>query len=97
VCTLYIEDFIKTLTIDLGFASVNSQGRGGNKLAITEYTVYKYFIIPKNIRDTISIKIQYSQLSENSALFNKLSHITIRRYIFLQLTVWNFIDLVPGH
>jgi hypothetical protein len=25
-------------------------GRGDNKLAIPEYTVYKYFIIPKNIR-----------------------------------------------
>ena len=29
------------LTIDHGFASVNSQGRGDNKLAIPEYTVYK--------------------------------------------------------
>ena len=27
-----------------------SQGRGDNKLAIPEYTVYKYFIITKNIR-----------------------------------------------
>jgi hypothetical protein len=27
-----------------------SQGRGDKKLAIPEYTVYKYFIIPKNIR-----------------------------------------------
>ena len=33
-----------------GFASVNSQGRGDNELAIPEYTVYKYFIISKNIR-----------------------------------------------
>ena len=30
--------------------NVNSQGRGDNKLAIPEYTVYKYFIIPINIR-----------------------------------------------
>ena len=37
-------------TIDRGEAEVNSQGRGDNKLAIPEYTVYKYFIIPKNIR-----------------------------------------------
>ena len=37
------------LTIDWGEAEVNSQGRGDNKLAIPEYTVYKYFIIPKNI------------------------------------------------
>jgi hypothetical protein len=39
-----------TLTIDRGEAEVNSQGLGDNKLAIPEYTVYKYFIIPKNIR-----------------------------------------------
>jgi hypothetical protein len=39
-----------TLTIDRGEADVNSQGRGDNKLAIPEYTVYKYFIIPKKIR-----------------------------------------------
>jgi hypothetical protein len=38
------------LTIDRGEAEVNSRGRGDNKLAIPEYTVYKYFIIPKNIR-----------------------------------------------
>ena len=38
------------LIIDLGEADVNSQGRGDNKLAIPEYTVYKYFIKPKNIR-----------------------------------------------
>ena len=40
----------ETLTIDRGKAEVNSQGRGDKKLAIPEYTVYKYFIIPKNIR-----------------------------------------------
>jgi hypothetical protein len=40
----------ETLNIDLGFASVNSQGRGDNRLAIPEYPVDKYFIIPKNIR-----------------------------------------------
>jgi hypothetical protein len=40
----------ETLTIDRGEAEVNSQGRGEKKLAIPEYTVYKYFIIPKNIR-----------------------------------------------
>jgi hypothetical protein len=40
----------ETLTIDRVEAEVNSQGRGDNKLAIPEYTVYKYFIIPKNIR-----------------------------------------------
>ena len=40
----------ETLTIERGEAEVNSQGRGDNKLAIPEYTVYKYFIIPKNIR-----------------------------------------------
>jgi hypothetical protein len=39
-----------TWYLDLGEAEVNSQGRGDNKLAIPEYTVYKYFIIPKNIR-----------------------------------------------
>ena len=33
-----------------GIVKVNSQGRGDNKLAIPEYTVYKYFTIPKNIR-----------------------------------------------
>ena len=38
------------LTIDRGEAEINSQGRGNNKLAIPEYTVYKNFIIPKNIR-----------------------------------------------
>jgi hypothetical protein len=32
------------------FVVPESQGRGDNKLAIPEYTVYKYFIIPKNIR-----------------------------------------------
>jgi hypothetical protein len=32
-----------------GEVEVNSQGRGDKKLAIPEYTVYKYFIIPKNI------------------------------------------------
>ena len=40
----------ETLTIDRGEAEVNSKGRGDNKLAIPEYTVYEYFIIPKNIR-----------------------------------------------
>jgi hypothetical protein len=40
----------ETLTIDRGEAEINSQGRGDNKLAISEYTVYKYFIVPKNIR-----------------------------------------------
>ena len=40
----------ETLTIDRGEADVNSQDRGDKKLAIPEYTVYKYFIIPKNIR-----------------------------------------------
>ena len=40
----------ETLTIDRGEAEVNSQGRGDNKLAIPEYTAYKYFIIPNNIR-----------------------------------------------
>ena len=40
----------ETLTMDRGEAEVNSQGRGDNKLDIPEYTVYKYFIIPKNIR-----------------------------------------------
>ena len=40
----------ETLTIGRGEGEVNSQGRGDNKLAIPEYTVYKYFIIPKNIR-----------------------------------------------
>ena len=39
----------RPLTIDRGGAEVNSQSRGDNKLAIPEYTVYKYFIIPKNI------------------------------------------------
>jgi len=34
----------------LWIVSVNSQCLGDNKLAIPEYTVYKYFIIPKNIR-----------------------------------------------
>jgi hypothetical protein len=38
------------LTIDRGEAEVNSKGRGDKKLAIPEYTVYKYFIISKNIR-----------------------------------------------
>jgi hypothetical protein len=40
----------ETLPIDRGEADVNSQGRGNNKLAIPEYTVYKYCIILKNIR-----------------------------------------------
>jgi hypothetical protein len=40
----------ETLIIDRGEAEVNSRGRVDNKLAIPEYTVYKYFIIPKNIR-----------------------------------------------
>ena len=40
----------ETLTIDRGEAEVNSKGRGDKKLAIPEYTVYKYFIIPKNVR-----------------------------------------------
>jgi hypothetical protein len=40
----------ETLTIDRGEAEVNSQGRGDNIFAIPEYTVYEYFIIPKNIR-----------------------------------------------
>jgi hypothetical protein len=38
------------LTIDRGEAKVNSQGRGDNKLVIPEYTVYKYFTIPKHIK-----------------------------------------------
>jgi hypothetical protein len=55
------QSFIYLLTGHEGIASllsprhwllteVNSQGRGDNKLVIPEYTVYKYFIIPKNIR-----------------------------------------------
>jgi hypothetical protein len=48
----FLSKFIvpETLTIDRGEAEVNSQGRGDKKLAIPEYTVYAYFIIPKNIR-----------------------------------------------
>jgi hypothetical protein len=38
------------LTIDRGEAEVNCQGRGDKTLDIAEYTVYKYCIIPKNIR-----------------------------------------------
>jgi hypothetical protein len=34
-----------TLTIDLGFASVNSQHLGDNKLAIPSYPVNKYIIL----------------------------------------------------
>jgi hypothetical protein len=40
---------LETLIIDRGKAEVNSQGRGDKKLAIPEYTVYKYFIIYKYI------------------------------------------------
>jgi hypothetical protein len=51
----------ETLTIDRGEAEVNSQGRGDKKLAIPEYTVYKYFIIP------------LSSLSRNPDFFVKIS------------------------
>ena len=44
--------------IDRGEAEVNSQGRGDNTLAIPEYTVYKYFIIPKNIRLIVELTPQ---------------------------------------
>jgi hypothetical protein len=37
-----------TLTIDLGFASVNSQRLGDNKLAIPSYLVNKYILISAN-------------------------------------------------
>ena len=48
-----------TLTIDLGFASVNNQCLGDNKLAIPEYTVYKYFkkIAPSGGRPEIVLGI----------------------------------------
>jgi hypothetical protein len=36
---------LSTLTIDLGFASVNSQCLGDNKLAIPSYPVNKYIIL----------------------------------------------------
>jgi hypothetical protein len=49
----------ETLTIDRGEAEVNSQGRGDKKLAIPEYTVYKYFIITKNI--TINLLFPHTQ------------------------------------
>ena len=38
------------LTFARGEAEDNSQDRVDNTFAIPEYTVYKYFIIPKNIR-----------------------------------------------
>jgi hypothetical protein len=37
----------ETLTIDRGEAEVNSQGRGDNKLAIPEYTVYNILLYRK--------------------------------------------------
>jgi hypothetical protein len=46
-----------TRSIDRGEAEVNSQGRGDNTLAIPEYTVYKYFIIPKHINISKKFKI----------------------------------------
>jgi hypothetical protein len=54
-----------TLTIDRGEAEVNSQGRGDNKLAIPEYTVYKYFTIPKNIVLYIIAKIDFHDSSQS--------------------------------
>jgi hypothetical protein len=40
---------LSTLTIDLGFASFNSQGLGDNKLAIPSYPVNKYLIHLGNV------------------------------------------------
>jgi hypothetical protein len=49
---------------------VNSQGRGDNKLGIPEYTVYKYFIIPKNIRLIVEwFVIMYSHIACNNLYF----------------------------
>ena len=62
------------LTIDRGEADVNSQGRGGNKLAIPEYTVYKYFIIPKNIRLIVEWSPQNDKDQYNHASFASILH-----------------------
>jgi hypothetical protein len=55
--------YLQTLPIDRGEAEVNSQGGGDNKLAIPEYTVYEYFIIPKNI--TLMLKSTFSKESNS--------------------------------
>jgi hypothetical protein len=52
----------ETPTIGRGEAEVNSQGRGDNKLAIPEYTVYEYFIMPKNIRTLLNFQTTSKQI-----------------------------------
>ena len=64
----------ETLTIDRGEAEVNSQGRGDNKLVIPEYTVYEYFIIPKNIRLIFEWSPQNDKDQKNHASFASILH-----------------------
>jgi hypothetical protein len=64
----------ETLTIDRGEAEVNSQGRGDNILAIPEYTVYEYFIIPKNIRLIVEWSPQNDKDQYNHASFASILH-----------------------
>jgi hypothetical protein len=55
-------------------AEVTSQGRGDKKLAIPEYTVYKYFIIPKNIRLVVEWSPQNDKDQYNHASFGSILH-----------------------
>jgi hypothetical protein len=64
----------ETLTIDQGEAEFNSQCRWDNKLAIPEYTVYKYFIIPKNIRLTVEWSPQNDKDQYNNTSFASILH-----------------------
>ena len=48
-----------TLTIDLGFASVNSQCLGDNKLAIPSYPVNKYILLYLTLYIIYKIKVMF--------------------------------------
>jgi hypothetical protein len=75
----------ETLTIDRGEAEVNSQGRGDKKLAIPEYTVYKYFIIQKNIR---------LKMIKN----NKITHLLpVFCIINLNIVSWTLLCCFPSY
>ena len=78
---------LETLIIDRGKAEVNSQGRGDKKLAIPEYTVYKYFIIYKYILlvRVICEKYRLREQSNVSPLNRYFSQITLTNRIYLYI------------
>jgi hypothetical protein len=76
---------LETLIIDRGKAEVNSQGRGDKKLAIPEYTVYKYFIIYKYI---LLVRVICEKYRLRGEAFD-----CSRSQYFLQITLTNRIYL----